>query len=108
MVIIGTDSKFGVDLSTQAAKSYKTKTTVAAKRGTIYDRNGNVLAEDSTSYSIYAIVSTSYVSPTREKLYVQESQFDKVADILKDKLGIKRVILWLNCVPRVPIKYPLD
>lgn len=108
VVIIGTDSKFGVDLSTQAAKSYNTKTIVAAKRGTIYDRNGNVLAEDSTSYSIYAIVSTSYVSPTREKLYVQESQFDKVADILKDKLGIKRVILWLNCVPRVPIKYPLD
>ncbi len=104
VVIIGTDSKFGVDLSTQAAKSYNTKTTVAAKRGTIYDRNGNVLAEDSTSYAIYAIVSTSYVSPTREKLYVQESQFDKVADILKDKLGIKRVILWLNCVPRVPIR----
>ena len=90
VVIIGTDSKFGVDLSTQAAKSYNTKTIVAAKRGTIYDRNGNVLAEDSTSYSIYAIVSTSYVSPTREKLYVQESQFDKVADILKDKLGSKK------------------
>ena len=90
VVIIGTDSKFGVDLSTQAAKSYNTKTIVAAKCGTIYDRNGNVLAEDSTSYSIYAIVSTSYVSPTREKLYVQESQFDKVADILKDKLGIKK------------------
>ena len=90
VVIIGTHSKFGVDLSTQAAKSYITKTIVAAKRGTIYDRNGNVLAEDSTSYSIYAIVSTSYVSPTREKLYVQESQFDKVADILKDKLGIKK------------------
>ena len=90
VVIIGTDSKFGVDLSTQAAKSYNTKTTVAAKRGTIYDRNGNVLAEDSTSYSIYAIVSTSYVSATREKLYVQDSQFDKVADILKDKLGIEK------------------
>lgn len=109
VVIIGTDSKFGVDLSTNRLLSLiNTKTIVAAKRGTIYDRNGNVLAEDSTSYSIYAIVSTSYVSPTREKLYVQESQFDKVADILKDKLGIKRVILWLNCVPRVPIKYPLD
>ncbi len=49
-----------------------------------YDRNGNVLAEDSTSYAIYAIVSTSYVSATQEKLYnIQDSQFDKVADILK-------------------------
>ena len=28
VVIIGADSKFGVDLSTQAAKSYNTKTTV--------------------------------------------------------------------------------
>ena len=60
VVIIGTDSKFGVDLSTQAAKSYNTKTTVAAKRGTIYDRNGNVLAEDSTSYAIYAIKFINY------------------------------------------------
>ncbi len=33
VVIIGTDSKFGVDLSTQAAKSYNTTFTVAAKLG---------------------------------------------------------------------------
>ncbi|MGT2907535.1 penicillin-binding protein PBP2X [Streptococcus dentiloxodontae] len=88
VIIIGTDSKFGVDLSEQASKSYKTTTTVAAKRGTIYDRNGNVLAEDSTTYSIYAIVSKTYVSADNEKLYVQESQYDKVAQILNEKLGI--------------------
>ena len=34
----------------------------------------------------------AYVSATREKLYVQDSQFDKVADILKDKLGIEKSV----------------
>ena len=90
VVIIGTDRRFGVRLSEQAARSYNTRTTVAAKRGTIYDRNGNVLAEDSTSYSLYAIVSTSYVSATQEKLYVQSEQFEQVATILSEKLGIDK------------------
>ena len=89
-IIIGTDTKFGHNLSTEASEVYQQTVTVQAKRGTIYDRNGVALAEDSTTYSIYAIISTSYVSSTGEKLYVKKSQYDKVAEILNEQLGIDK------------------
>lgn len=89
-IIIGTDTKFGHNLSTEASEVYQKEVTVQAKRGTIYDRNGVALAEDSTIYSIYAIISTSYVSSTGEKLYVKKSQYEKVAEILNEKLGIDK------------------
>lgn len=89
MVIIGTDSKFGVDLSDGAASVHQKTYHVQAKRGTIYDRNGDVIAEDSTTYSVYAIIDKTYVSTDGKKLYVQPSQYDTVAKIFKQKLGIK-------------------
>ncbi|MGY3780598.1 penicillin-binding protein PBP2X [Streptococcus gallolyticus] len=89
-IIIGTDTKFGHNLSTEASEVYQQTVTVQAKRGTIYDRNGVALAEDSTTYSIYAIISTSYVSSTGEKLYVKKSQYEKVAETLNEQLGIDK------------------
>lgn len=89
-IIIGTDTKFGHRLSTEASEVYQKEVTVQAKRGTIYDRNGVPLAEDSTTYSIYAIISKSYVSSTGEKLYVKPSQYDNLASILNEQLGIEK------------------
>ncbi|MGZ7144919.1 penicillin-binding protein, partial [Streptococcus pyogenes] len=37
-IIIGTDRKFGVNLSEAAKRVYQQEVTVQAKRGTIYDR----------------------------------------------------------------------
>lgn len=90
IIIIGTDHKFGVDLSKGASNVYQQKVRVQAKRGTIYDRDGNPIAEDATTYSIYAIISKSYVSTTGQKLYVQPSQYEKVVEILNKELGIKK------------------
>ncbi|WP_373822904.1 penicillin-binding protein PBP2X [Streptococcus ferus] len=90
IIIIGSDSKFGVDLSKGASSVYQTVHTVQARRGTIYDRNGNPIAEDSTTYSIYAVINKSYVSTSGEKLYVQSSQFDQVADIFSQHLGMDK------------------
>ena len=90
IIIIGTDSKFGVSLSKGAKDVYQSTVTVQAKRGTIYDRNGNPIAEDSTTYSVYAIVSKSYKSVSGKKLYVQSSQFDTVAEIFKEQLGMEK------------------
>ena len=61
-VIIGTGSKFGVNLVKEANKVHQTTRTVPAKRGTIYDRNGTPIAEDATSYNVYAIIDKAYKS----------------------------------------------
>ncbi|AXQ79255.1 PASTA domain-containing protein [Streptococcus chenjunshii] len=90
VIIIGTDKKFGEKLSDKARDVYQTTVTVQAKRGTIYDRNGNPIAEDSTTYSVYAIIDKSYISSTGEKLYVQSSQFDQVAEIFNQQLDMDK------------------
>lgn len=87
-LIIGTDKKFGVTLSDQAKKVHEQTVIVPAKRGTIYDRNGAVIAEDATTYNIYAVIDKKYKSATGKILYVEESQFKKVAEIFKQYLGM--------------------
>ncbi|HFI0427053.1 TPA: penicillin-binding protein PBP2X [Streptococcus suis] len=87
--IIGTDSKFGVDLSERADAVHQREVTVQAKRGTIYDRTGIPIAEDSTTYTVYSIIDTEYVSELKKVLYVQSSQFSKVAEIFKKHLGME-------------------
>lgn len=88
-LIIITGKKFGQDLKTLAAERHQTTVTVQAKRGTIYDRNGTAIAEDSTTYSIYAILSKEYVSAKGEKLFIQPEQYDDVARILAEKLDLE-------------------
>ena len=80
-VIIGTGSKFGKDLVKEAKKIHQTTKTIPAKRGTIYDRNGTPIAEDATSYNVYAVIDKTYKSATGKVLYVEDSQFSKVAEI---------------------------
>ncbi|MDY7332427.1 penicillin-binding protein PBP2X [Streptococcus suis] len=87
--IIGTDSRSGVSLSERAAAVHQQEVTIQAKRGTIYDRTGVPIAEDSTTYTIYAIIDKEYVSEFQEILYVESSQFQKVADILNKYLGME-------------------
>ncbi|MCS4488620.1 penicillin-binding protein PBP2X [Streptococcus sciuri] len=90
IVIVGTDRKFGQKLSVEAKNVYQTTVKVQAKRGTIYDRDGNAIAEDATTYTIYAIISKSYKDSNGKKLYVQPSQYKTVATILNEQLGIEK------------------
>lgn len=88
-VIIGTGSKFGKDLVQEAKKVHQTTKTIPAKRGTIYDRNGTPIAEDATSYNIYAVIDKNYKSATGKILYVEDSQFNKVAEIFHKYLDME-------------------
>ncbi len=88
-IIIGTDTKFGVDLSEGAKNVHQKEVTVQARRGTIYDRTGVPIAEDSTTYTVFAIIDKNYVSELKEILYVQSQQFNQVAEIFKKHLGME-------------------
>ena len=89
-IIIGTDSKNGQKLSEKASQVYQLQVKAQAKRGTIYDRHGNVIAEDSTTYSVYAVINKDYVDVKGNKLYVQSSQFDELATIFEEHLGMEK------------------
>lgn len=83
-----TDSTNGVKLSTLAKANYSETTTIYAKRGTIFDRQGVPIATDSSDYSIYVILDKNYVSAEGKKLYASASDFDTIATIFKDQLGL--------------------
>ena len=89
-IIIGTDSKFGKNLSELSHQVHQKTEIVPAKRGTIYDRNGAVIAEDATTYNVYAIIDKTYKSAKGEVLYVEESQYNQVADVFNRYLGMEK------------------
>ena len=79
----------GTSLAEKTKQLYQGSEVVKAKRGTIYDRNGVALAEDASSYSIKAILSKTYTSGDK-KLYVEEKNFYKIAEILHKNLSIDK------------------
>ena len=88
-VIIGTGTRFGTDLAKEAKKVHQITRTVPAKRGTIYDRNGVPIAEDATSYNVYAVIDENYKSATGKILYVEKTQFNKVAEVFHKYLDME-------------------
>jgi len=88
--IVLTEKIGNVSLKLKTRELYSGTRILKAKRGTIYDRLGNPIAEDAVSYSVKAILSKTYVSADkRKKFYVQEHNFKKVANVLKKHLHIK-------------------
>ncbi|WP_430609858.1 penicillin-binding transpeptidase domain-containing protein [Enterococcus sp. DIV0876] len=85
IVIVGDVA--GTSLAEKTKNLYQGSEVIQAKRGTIYDRNGIAIAEDVTSYSIYAVLNQNYMDG-KKKLYAEEKNFNKLAKILSDTLGI--------------------
>ena len=83
------------NLSTYREHQYATNTTLKAKRGAIFDRNGAVIAEDSSTYSVYAVLDHSYMNG-KKKLYVTDKAH--VAKVLAKYLPLSeaRILEYLN------------
>lgn len=59
-----------VDLKSRAGKLYTQQQVINAKRGTIYDANGDALAQNTSTYTVYAVLDHRQKGQDGKKLYV--------------------------------------
>lgn len=90
LFIADTGKVAGNDLVKQTKALYEGSSVIKANRGSILDRYGNPIAENATSYSVYAILSETYLGLKDEKLYAQSKNFDTLAEILHKYTGITK------------------
>ena len=85
MMLIGTVR--GQNLSELADKKYKIDTSLQPNRGKIYDRNGNILADNIESYKLVAVVSDKATEDKDNPRHVVDT--DKTARELSKYLKIE-------------------
>ncbi|MFW8052467.1 penicillin-binding transpeptidase domain-containing protein [Vagococcus fluvialis] len=88
--IIGVGKVGSESLDKKRQDLYQGSSIIKAKRGTIYDRNGLPIAEDATSYSLYAELGKDYIGLNNKKLYVQKKDHEEIANILNKYAGIEK------------------
>ncbi len=83
------------NLAKQRQKQYQTDTVLQAQRGAILDRSGNVIAEDSNTYTIYAILDKQNKNGDKPDYVTNKA---KTAKILSRYLAIgeDKVLARLN------------
>lgn len=62
----------GIDMSSFAASRNTVKTTLTASRGTIYDSNGDVLAQNMSSYTVIAYLSDTRTGSSNTLYHVED------------------------------------
>lgn len=75
-----------INLSSQARRLYTDNKVLKAQRGSILDASGQPIAEDTSTYSIYAVLDKSQVGANKKPLYVTNKR--KTAKVLAKYLPI--------------------
>ncbi|KRM91643.1 penicillin-binding transpeptidase domain-containing protein [Fructilactobacillus florum] len=75
-----------VNLSRQTQHLYNKTSIIKARRGSIYDDKQQPLAEDTNTYSMYAVLDRSQVTDRKRPAYVQDKR--KTAQVLSQNLPI--------------------
>lgn len=76
-----------VNLKKSVAKLYASKTEIKAQRGTIYDADNQPIAEDTSTYTIYIVLSKTAVAFGKRE-YLADKDKDKAAKVLSKNLSI--------------------
>ena len=86
----------GQNLSARTKQLYRRNQVIKATRGTIYDRNGLAIAEDSHLYTIYAILDKSSINYKNKPEYVvnKTETAEKLATVLP--LSANKIYQYLN------------
>lgn len=95
-----------VNLKNRAEKLYTQQHVIQAKRGTIYDANSNAIAEDTNTYTIYAVIDKSQKSTDGKPLYVTNKQ--KTAEILAKYLEISPAKVRKVLTPSKPNTFQVE
>lgn len=106
MYIAATGQIAGVDLTKRSHKKYEEDSVIRAQRGTIYDSLGNVLAQDTNAYSVYAVLSHDYVGANKKPLYVTNKR--KTAKILSQYLPLSESKLYQLLTPQNKAVYQVE
>lgn len=69
-----TGEAYGYSLAAKAQQKYTKESVIEAKRGTIYDRNGEVIAEDVTSYKLLAILDEKMTTDEKHPQHVVDKE----------------------------------
>ncbi|MGX7243236.1 penicillin-binding transpeptidase domain-containing protein [Enterococcus quebecensis] len=99
--IVITGKVAGVSLKEKTKELYEVHETLEAKRGSIFDRDGNVIAEDSSAFSLYAILDTNYTDLNGKKLYVQERDWPAISEIFEKYVKIDKAMTLKQLKPSV-------
>ncbi|MFX3674195.1 MAG: penicillin-binding transpeptidase domain-containing protein [Paenisporosarcina sp.] len=78
----------GQALAAKAAAKYEREQTLNANRGEIVDRNGQVIAEDTLSYRLVAILSPKATSNPKNPKHVND--IEKTADVLAAHIPLSK------------------
>lgn len=89
--ILGFHYQSATDLDAYSNNINLSTSVLAAHRGTIYDKDMNILAEDATSYTLYAIVDPSRPAIDGHQAHV--SDFEETADKLSKILKVEKSYL---------------
>lgn len=97
VIAVGKNVK-NVNLSKRAEQLYTQTRTLKAKRGTIYDADGEPLAEDTSTYSLYAVLSKSQVGSDHKPLYVVNKK--KTAKVLAKYIPLSEKKIYKALTPK--------
>ncbi|TWT04720.1 penicillin-binding protein [Planomicrobium sp. CPCC 101079] len=78
----------GQELAAKAAAKYSQEQVLKAERGKILDRNGEVIAEDTLTYRLVAVLDESATQKASDPRHVVD--IEKTADVLSEHLGTER------------------
>ncbi|WEV40582.1 penicillin-binding transpeptidase domain-containing protein [Lactobacillus sp. ESL0681] len=86
----------GRNLSQRTEQLYKRNQVLKASRGTIYDRNGLAVAQDSHLYTVYAILDKTSINYKNKPEYVvnKSKTADKLATVLP--ISASKILQYLN------------